>query len=174
MHLHTPPTRLRAAKKQIPTDADIEVWTDGSFDVAKHLGASSAILFDHDDQIEEDAECYTNVSSSYEAELLALLIGLRKLIARNPRNSKIRIFTDSRYLATHFRSASLRYKAEEHDFCQVVSRITRLTIHNKIFIHWVSGNNGIKRNELQCIVDLLKNSCIVRVLHLLKKRSHRK
>jgi hypothetical protein len=135
MHLHNPTNSTKSCQKQIPTGADIEVWTDGSFDVAKHIDYSSSILFDHDDQIEEDAQCYTNVSLSYEAELLALLIGLRKLIARNPSNAKILIFTDSISLATDLHSASLRCKAEENDFCQVVSLIARLAIHNKIFIH---------------------------------------
>ena len=156
-----PPTKTKASRRRIPTDADLELWTDGSFEIKTHTGASAAILVsrhDNDEHIEEDAKCYTRLSSSYEAELMALLLGLQMLITRDPRNKKIRIFTDSRSLATHLQSAGLRYKVEEHDFCQVASLLTRLNIHNIIYIHWIPGHSGIERNEK---VDRLANSAML-------------
>ena len=156
-----PPTKAKASRRRLPTDADLELWTDGSFEIKTHTGASAAILVSrngNDEHIEEDAKCYTHLSSSYEAELMALLLGLQMLLTRDPRNKKIRIFTDSRSLATHLQSAGLRYKVEEHDFCQVASLLTRLNIHNIIYIHWIPGHSGIERNEK---VDRLANSAML-------------
>lgn len=160
------PKNIRQALKQrLPTNNDIELWTDGSFNVKSHIGASSAVIRNRDDQIEEEAESYANVSSSYEAELLAVLLGLRKIMERNPKDFIIRIFTDSRSLVTHLQSAGLRYKAEESDFCQIAILLTRLSIKNKIFIHWIPGHSGIELNEQ---ADRLANSA----LHALTPSEH--
>jgi ribonuclease HI len=59
-------------------NTDIALWCDGSFDRSNHTGAASTIVIIDDEIQEKEGQCYSNSSSSYDSELLALLLGLDK------------------------------------------------------------------------------------------------
>ena len=83
--------------KLLPVKPDVEIWTDGSYNL-NNGGGAAALLIDHKrnaedktpDEVEIGSKLGQSVTSSYECEIIALNIGLEVAIERL---FKIGIFT---------------------------------------------------------------------------------
>ena len=64
-----PPNKIKVLRRPTIANADIALWCDGSFDRSNHTGAASDIVIIDDEIQAEEGQCYSNISSSYEAEL---------------------------------------------------------------------------------------------------------
>ena len=93
----------------IPQNPDISIWTDGSFnkehflaDEAEFSGAAAIIHISDPDPHSTifDLEFHTTlqlkgITSSYEAEIIALQAGVNSLLELEPEGRHVHIFTDS-------------------------------------------------------------------------------
>jgi ribonuclease HI len=139
---------IKHQKNNLILPADIALWTDGSFQYNLSLAASAAMIYDENDILIEQVMCrFTTAGSSYEPELHALLLGLLKILQRQPRNKQIRIYTDSKSVISQLFAAGLRYSREEINFTELAHIIKVLSEHNKLSLHWIPGHANIPLNE---------------------------
>ncbi|RAN84022.1 hypothetical protein B5P41_35010, partial [Bacillus sp. SRB_28] len=86
----------------LPRDPDVEIWTDGSFTKGKKGGAAALMQYKSTkgvaaNYIEEKSQIKLGrkITSSYEAEIIALHAGLELAIDQRFKNRTIHIMTDS-------------------------------------------------------------------------------
>src|SRR5438034_8445876 len=77
--------------------AELAIWTDGSFNAETLQGSAAAILTDSNGcTTKQTSTRFTELRSSYHAELAGLRMGLHLIRTLGPRDKVIRIFTDSK------------------------------------------------------------------------------
>src|SRR5690349_7280115 len=87
--------------KLLPANPEIEIWTDGSYNLNNGGAAALLIVHERNDKHEEPEEIETGsklgqaVTSSYECEIIALNIGLDIAIEQAFQARNIHIMTDS-------------------------------------------------------------------------------
>ncbi|RAN68790.1 hypothetical protein B5P42_31365, partial [Bacillus sp. SRB_331] len=113
-------TRKEAIEKHkrnelLPRDPDVEIWTDGSYTKGKKGGAAALIRYKNTNgetanYTEEKSQIKLGrkITSSYEAEIIALHAGLELAIDQRFVNRTIHIMTDSLSWVSQFQSLPIK------------------------------------------------------------------
>lgn len=128
--------------------ADLVLWTDGSYDNTLHQAGSAAYLVNENDYfLAKKQVMFEHAYSSYDAELIALLIGLRLIRDRGPQEQEIHVYTDSQSILTHLHGIAHRNSWEENYIRECAHLLARLTETNRVHLHWIPGHKGIGLND---------------------------
>ena len=143
---------------------DISMWTDGS--VQGLFGAGAAMIWQHKDTVRTRAEAPAGfLSSSYQAEGIALQCGLSKIIGMKSIikvRKDLMVCTDSQSNVAALQAGPLRQtnKLQSDVWSQLIDLIEAYGI-TRIVIQYVASHCGVSKNEaVDRLVDTaLKKYC---------------
>ena len=148
--------------KLIPTDSDIELWTDGSYRPSLYAGGAGIVTKHYRDNRQYETFHHTfrliNVSSSYETERQAIKYALQETANAKPLGKTINIFTDSASVLAQMRALQYKPKHVDYDITAMLESISKLVADSNIirFI-FVPAHSDINDNE---VADTLaKEAC---------------
>ncbi|KMS94673.1 hypothetical protein BVRB_016390, partial [Beta vulgaris subsp. vulgaris] len=155
----------------IPTNPDIALWTDGSFNPEKSKadafissGAASILLISDPDphstifelEIHSAVEI-EHVTSSYEAEIIALQTGVSTLLELYPENRHIHIFTDSLSCLQQLACLPYKYKFVNAVVKDVAEKLAELSEDNAVELHFIPSHTHLIE-ESDAIDELAKQA----------------
>ena len=151
-----------AESKLVPTDSDIELWTDGSYRPSLYSGGAGIVIKHFKDNKHFETSNHTfklsNVSSSYETERQAIRYALQETTKSQPSRKTINIFTDSASVLAQLRALQYKPKYVDYDITTILESVSTLVADNNIlrFI-FVPAHSEIQENE---VADkLAKEAC---------------
>ena len=174
-HLGNRETALEKHKegKLIPTNIDIAIWTDGSLNreeiVAGEETTSGAAAIIHIADPEPHSSIFQleihtslqlkNVTSSYEAEIIALQSGLDAVLQLHPEGRHIHVFTDSLSCLQQLACLPYKYKFTNVIVKDVAEILAHLADTNEVELHFIPSHTS-KIRESDQIDELAKEAAV--------------
>src|SRR5690349_14279866 len=133
--------------KLLPVKPDVEIWTDGSYNL-NNGGGAAALLIDHKrnaedktpDEVEIGSKLGQSVTSSYECEIIALNIGLEVAIEKAFQDRDIHIMTDSLSWMSQLQSIPTKPRRVNAIVAECTSKLAQLTQDNRVDIHFIPSH----------------------------------
>jgi ribonuclease HI len=127
--------------------SDIELWIDGSFSPRDGSGGAASLITVNGIGTDEQTTNIRQISSSYEAELTAMQLGLTALLDQEYSNARIAIYSDSQGLVRQLAQIPFCYRKAEIPLLECAEKIHELTKTNQVYICWIPGHMQIGRND---------------------------
>ncbi len=158
--------------KLIPANIDIAIWTDGSLnreeimsDDEETASGAAAIIYIADPEPHSSIfqlEIHTslqlkNVTSSYEAEIIALQSGLGAVLELNPEGRSIHVLTDSLSCLQQLACLPYKYKFTNVIVKDVAEILAVLADTNEVELHFIPSHTN-KITESDQIDELAKKA----------------
>jgi ribonuclease HI len=136
-------------KGELLTHCEIEVWVDGSFSPHEEIGGAASILIDNGNYTDTRAKRLTQISSSYEAELAALHLGLTAIRDKGYSNVGICIYSDSQGLLKQLSQLPFNYKTAEPQLAECAEALSVIITSqiNYVQVCWIPGHMEIGYNN---------------------------
>jgi len=145
-----PATREAAIKlhsqNKLLVESDVQLWTDGAFLPSSEEGGAAFMLIDRTLR-DSHISGLQQITSSYEAELAALRLGLQSVHEMGYFNTHIAIYTDSQSLARQLESIPLSYKTVEYPIFECAEILSNLAKLNQISLCWIPSHLNIGLND---------------------------